>query len=93
MSENNNMSQTNNSSNLAKNGLPFLFGKENYIIMAVGLVVIIVGYMLMVGGKSPDPNVFNANEIYSSRRITIAPILVLLGLAIEAYAIMRKPKA
>lgn len=46
----------------------------------------------MVGGKSPDPKVFNENEIYSFRRITLAPIVVLLGLGIEAYAIMRKPK-
>nr|HPI55578.1 DUF3098 domain-containing protein [Chitinophagaceae bacterium] len=71
---------------------PFLFDKENYYIMFGGLLVIIVGYMLMSGGKSSDPNVFNESEIYSFRRITLAPILVLLGLAIEGYAIMKKPK-
>ena len=54
--------------------------------------MIIIGYMLMSGGKSSDPNVFNESEIYSFRRITLAPILVLLGLAIEGYAIMKKPK-
>lgn len=73
-------------------GPPFLFDKENYYIMFAGLVVIIIGYMLMSGGKSSDPNVFNESEIYSFRRITLAPILVLLGLAIEGYAIMKKPK-
>ncbi|MBL7767071.1 MAG: DUF3098 domain-containing protein [Chitinophagaceae bacterium] len=73
-----------------KNG--FLFGKENYWMMLAGLAVIIIGFMLMSGGKSTDPNVFNDKELYSFRRITLAPILVLLGLAIEGYAIMKKPK-
>lgn len=69
----------------------FLFGKENYMLMAIGLAVIIIGYILMAGGKSADPNVFNESEIYSFRRITLAPILVILGLVIEGYAIMKKP--
>ena len=69
----------------------FLFGKENYLLMGVGLAVIIVGYFLMSGGKSQDPNVFNEKEIYSFARITLAPLLVLLGLLIEGYAIMKKP--
>lgn len=71
----------------------FLFGKENFILMAIGLAVIIVGYVLMSGGKSKDPNVFDEKEIYSFTRITLAPILVLLGLAIEGYAIMKRPSA
>lgn len=71
----------------------FLFSKENYTLMFIGLGVIILGFILMAGGKSPDPNVFNYDEIYSARRITIAPILVLLGLAIEGYAIMKRPKS
>lgn len=61
--------------------------------MAIGLAVIIVGYVLMSGGKSKDPNVFDEKEIYSFTRITLAPILVLLGLAIEGYAIMKRPSA
>ncbi len=69
----------------------FLFDRSNYILMAAGLALIIVGYLLMAGGKSSDPNVFNEAEIYSFRRITLAPILVLLGLAVEGYAIMKKP--
>ena len=71
----------------------FLFGKENYILMGAGLAIIIIGYILMSGGKSTDPNVFNEKEIYSFTRITLAPILVLLGLGIEGYAIMKKPSS
>ncbi|MBK7692048.1 MAG: DUF3098 domain-containing protein [Bacteroidetes bacterium] len=71
----------------------FLFSKENFTLMFAGLAVIVLGFILMMGGKSSDPKVFNESEIYSSLRITVAPILVLLGLVIEGYAIMKKPKA
>ena len=60
--------------------------------MLVGLVVIALGMILMAGGKSTDPNVFNKDEVYSTTRITIAPILILAGLVIEIYAIFKKPK-
>ena len=70
-----------------------LFGKQNYVWIIAGLVAIALGLMLMAGGKSDDPNVFNANEVYSFRRITLAPILILIGLALEVVAIFRKPKA
>lgn len=70
----------------------YLFGKENFILMFAGLAVIILGYILMAGGKSKDPNVFDESAVYSTVRITIAPILILLGLAIEGYAIMKTPK-
>ena len=70
----------------------FLFDKQNYILMFIGLGVIILGYILMSGGKSADPNVFDDKAIYSFTRITLAPILVILGLVIEGYAIMKKPK-
>ncbi len=69
----------------------FLFGKRNYKIMIIGLAVIALGFILMAGGGSDDPNVFN-EEIYSFRRIRLAPTLVLIGLAIEIYAILAKPK-
>lgn len=69
----------------------FLFGKKNYTIMLIGLVVIALGFILMAGGGSDDPNVFN-EEIYNFRRIRLAPTLVLIGLAIEIYAILAKPK-
>lgn len=72
-------------------GLPFLFDKQNYMLMGAGLVVIILGYMLMSGGRSADPNVFDADALYSFRRITLAPILIVIGLIIEGYAIMRRP--
>lgn len=69
-----------------------LFGRENYVWIIAGLVVIALGLILMAGGKSDDPNVFNPKEVYSFTRITVAPILILLGLAIEVFAIFRKPK-
>jgi len=68
-----------------------LFSKENYKWMLIGLVVILLGVILMIGGKSNDPNQFNVNEVYSFRRITLAPIVILAGFAIEIYAIFRKP--
>lgn len=67
------------------------FGKMNYILLFAGLVLIIGGFLLMSGGGSKDPNEFSP-EIFSPRRITLAPILVLLGFAINAAAIMWKPK-
>lgn len=69
-----------------------LFGRENYIWILAGLAVITLGIILMSGGNSKDPNVFKYDEVYSTRRITIAPILIILGLAMEAYAIFKKPK-
>jgi cytochrome bd-type quinol oxidase subunit 2 len=69
----------------------FAIAKENYMLMIIGFVIIIVGFMLMMGGKSNDPNLFNGNEIFSFRRITLAPIVVLAGFIFEIWAIMKKP--
>ena len=69
-----------------------LFDKENYKWMLIGLVVIAIGFILMAGGKSSNPNVFNDKDVYSFRRITIAPILIIAGFIIEIFAIMRKPR-
>ena len=69
-----------------------LFAKENYRWMLIGIVAIGLGLFLMSGGKSKDPNVFNANEVYSFTRITLAPILIIAGLALEIFAIFKKPK-
>jgi len=69
----------------------FLFEKKNYLIMLVGIVVILIGFGLMAGGGSDDPAVFN-EAIYNFRRIRLAPTVVLIGLAIEVYAIMANPK-
>ncbi|MGN7719147.1 DUF3098 domain-containing protein [Chitinophaga sp. 22620] len=71
---------------------PSLFGKMNYQLMLAGLALIVIGFLLMMGGDSSDPNRFSPEEVYSFRRITLAPIVILLGLAVEVYAIMRKPK-
>lgn len=60
--------------------------------MLIGVVILIIGFLLMAGGGSDDPNVFNPDEVYSPRRITIAPIVILIGLGIEIYAIFRQPK-
>jgi uncharacterized membrane protein len=69
----------------------FAFGKENYVLVLAGLALIALGFFLMAGGGSEDPNVFS-EEIFSTRRITVAPIVILLGFAVEIYAIMKKPK-
>ena len=68
----------------------FLFGKKNYMILIVGAAVILIGFALMLGGGSDDPTIFN-EEIYNFRRIRLAPTIVLIGLAIEVYAIMANP--
>jgi hypothetical protein len=70
----------------------FAITRENYFYLIIGFVIIIIGFLLMVGGKSPDPNTFNAKEIFSFRRITLAPIIVLSGFIFEIWAIMKKPR-
>jgi membrane-bound ClpP family serine protease len=70
----------------------FAIGKENYKLLVIGFVIIIIGFILMVGGKSEDPSIFN-EEIFSWRRITLAPIVVLFGFIFEIWAIMKKPKS
>ena len=78
------MSQNNN-----KKSLQF-FGKANYTWMLIGAALILAGMLLMSGGKSADPNVFNVNEVYSFRRITLAPIVIIAGFIVEIYAIFKK---
>ena len=81
---------SNNKKPLHKQDLNFVFGRKNYIVMGIGLAVIALGFILMAGGGSEDPNVFNP-EIYNFRRIRLAPAVVLLGFAIEVYAILLNP--
>jgi len=69
----------------------FALGKENYKLLLIGFIIIIVGFLLMMGGGSDDPNIFD-KSIFSFRRITLAPMVVLFGFAFEIYAIMKKPK-
>jgi hypothetical protein len=71
----------------------FALSKENYILLLIGFAIIVLGFILMIGGKSDDPTVFNEDEIFSFRRITLAPILVLFGFVFEIWAIMKKPKS
>lgn len=74
-----------------KGNQTFLFDRSNYMWMIAGVVLILIGFVLMSGGKSADPHQFNYNEVYSTMRITIAPILIMIGFAVEVYAIMKKP--
>jgi hypothetical protein len=66
------------------------FGKKNYTWMLVGAALILIGMLLMSGGKSTDPNVFNTDEVYSFRRITLAPIVIVAGFIVEIFAIFKK---
>lgn len=75
----------------SSSGFDFAFGKENYKLLLIGLGLILVGFLLMIGGGSKDPNVFN-DAIFNFRRLTLAPILVLAGFVVEIFAIMKKPK-
>jgi hypothetical protein len=70
-----------------RNNSNFIFNKRNYKIMLVGLAIIAFGFILMSGGGSDDPSIFSA-DIYSFRRIRLAPTLVLLGLGLQVYAIL-----
>ena len=69
-----------------------LFTKENYKWMVIGLVLMALGFFLMAGGKSSNLNVFSDKDVYSPMRITVAPILIVAGLLVEIFAIMKRPK-
>lgn len=75
-----------------KNNKEFIFKKSNYRIMIIGIAFIVIGFVLMAGGGSDDPNIFS-NEIYNFRRIRLAPTLVLIGFGIQVYAILYKNKS
>ncbi|MDR2801838.1 MAG: DUF3098 domain-containing protein [Prevotellaceae bacterium] len=76
----------------AKQTAWFAIDQRNYKYIAIGFGVIVVGFLLMLGGGSNDPDAFDGAQLFSFTRITLAPIIVIAGFAIEAYAIMRKPK-
>lgn len=76
--------------NVQKPTKTFIFQKKNYIFLFIGLAFIALGFILMSGGGSDDPNVFNP-DIYNFRRIRLAPTLVLIGLGIQIYAILLNP--
>ena len=73
------------------NDVEFAIGRENFKYIAIGVGILVIGFALMAGGKSTDPNVFNP-EIFSFRRITLAPVIVVGGFAFIIWAIMKKPK-
>lgn len=70
----------------------FAFGRQNYILLLIGLAFMTLGFLLMIGGKSENPQVFNMG-IFNFQRLTLAPILILAGYFIEIYAIMKRPKS
>ena len=70
----------------------FAIPKQNYRYMAIGCAIIVLGFLLMIGGGNEDPTIFDAAKIFSFRRITLAPIIVIAGFIFVGYAIMRKPK-
>jgi hypothetical protein len=69
----------------------FAFGKENYRLLLIGLGLIVLGFLLMIGGGSKDPKVFSM-AIFDFQRLTLAPLLILAGYVVEIFAIMKKPK-
>lgn len=69
----------------------FALPKKNFVLILIGLVIMILGYVLLSGGGSDDPNVFNY-DMFSFRRLVLAPVVILAGFGFEIYAIMKKPK-
>jgi hypothetical protein len=76
-----------------KENKQFAFEKMNYTLLLIGLGINIIGFILMIGGKSPDPAKFDAKELFSPVRITIAPIFIVLGYLVIIFSIMKKPKS
>jgi hypothetical protein len=72
---------------------PFSFNSKNYRLLLIGLAINILGFVLMIGGGTDDPNKFDATELFSHTRITIAPMLIVAGYIVIMFAIMKKPKA
>lgn len=69
----------------------FKFSKQNYTLLFIGLAINILGFILMIGGGSDDPNVFKADELFNFRRITLAPFIVVIGYIVIGYSIMKNP--
>lgn len=74
-----------------KKGFDFAFRKENYILMGVGVLLLILGYVLLSGGGSDDPNMFS-EALFNTRRLVVAPLVILAGFIVEIWAIMKRPK-
>ena len=74
-----------------KGDFSFVFGKLNYILLIAGVVLLALGYIMLCGGGSEDPNVFN-DAMFDTRRLVVAPVCILAGFVVEIFAIMVKPK-
>lgn len=77
--------------NETTHGFHLVFGRTNYILMIAGLIVLAIGYIMLSGGGSDDPNTFN-DAMFDSRRLVVAPILITVGFVVEILAIMFKGK-
>lgn len=71
---------------------PYAFNSKNYKLLLIGLAINVFGFILMIGGGAEDPNEFHAETLFSTVRITISPMFIVLGYAVIMYAIMKKPK-
>ncbi|PWH84964.1 DUF3098 domain-containing protein [Brumimicrobium oceani] len=78
---------------MEKEKTKFLFNKSNYSLLIIGVVLNVGGFLLMIGGAAENLNDFNADELFSPVRLTVAPILILAGYAVIIYSIMKKPKS
>lgn len=83
--------QSKNTISESQSSFDFAFGTKNYILLLVGIVLLGVGYLLLSGGGSDDPNVFNY-EMFNTRRLVVAPLLIVSGLVVEICAILLRPK-
>ena len=70
----------------------FAFTRENYKLMLIGVAILVIGFLLMIGGGSKDPNIFTGDELFSFRRITLSPLVILVGFVVVLFAILKKPK-
>lgn len=70
----------------------FVFNRSNYILLMIGIGLNILGFILMIGGAAETKDAFNEAELFSSVRITLSPILIILGYIVIIYSIMKKPK-
>ena len=77
---------------MSKQNLNFGFSEKNYKLLLAGLGINLLGFLLMIGGGTDDPNKFDASALFSNVRITIAPALVVIGYVVIIYAIMKKPQ-
>jgi len=71
-------------------GEPLLYGRQNYLLMGLGVLLMLLGYALMGGGAQPNPEVWDESIIYNFRRITLGPLMVLIGIIVEIVAIFKK---